>query len=319
MNPKHNAESLIAGVLGGDRITPARCLCAVDDDASIGGDVAAGLSGHIKGQGHIIGITGNPGAGKSTVVDKLITELRAEGHRVAVLCIDPSSPFSGGAILGDRIRMQKHFADDKVFIRSLATRGAHGGLSRSTFDSVRVFEAAGFDRIIIETVGVGQDEVDVVRLAQTTIVIMVPGLGDDIQAIKAGLLEIADIFCVNKADRPGAEDVKRSLHSMMALGVQSVGSAAEPSWRVPIVSTVASQGQGVKELLADIALHAEFLRSDAGSTRRQRRQHALFNVLLDSALVDAGRTALGGALQAAEADITSGQDPFSVLQGLLPH
>jgi LAO/AO transport system kinase len=173
------------------------------------------------GQAHVVGITGPPGAGKSTLTDKLLTELRARGRRVAVAAIDPSSPFTGGAILGDRIRMQRHAEDDGVFIRSLATRGHLGGLSRATAETVRIFDAAGFDDIIIETVGVGQSEVDIVRLADTVVLVSVPGLGDDIQAIKAGVMEIGDVFCVNKADRDGSERVVREIRAMLETAVMN--------------------------------------------------------------------------------------------------
>src|SRR5438105_8861751 len=210
-------------------------------------DLRPGAVGVLKqlyphtGRAFVLGITGNPGAGKSTVVDALIARYRAAGKRVGVVAVDPTSPFSGGAILGDRIRMQRHATDDGVFIRSLATRGHMGGLSRSTADVVAVLDAMGFEVILVETVGVGQDEVDIVSQAHTAVVVTVPGLGDEIQAIKAGILEIADVLCVNKSDREGADRTVRDLIAMLELRPHE----AAP---VEIVRTVATTGQGVAEL-----------------------------------------------------------------------
>src|SRR3989440_1484116 len=196
------------------------------------------------GRAQIVGITGNPGAGKSTLVDRLIAHLRAAGKTVGVLAVDPTSPFTGGAILGDRIRMQDHALDTGVFIRSLATRGQLGGLSRVTSDCARVLDAMGKDVILIETVGVGQDEVEICRLAHTTVVVVVPGLGDDIQAIKAGILEVADVFAVNKADREGADRTVRDLRSMLELSQSRGGPAGKDDSEVQIVKCVASRDEG---------------------------------------------------------------------------
>jgi LAO/AO transport system kinase len=234
------------------------------------------------GRARIVGITGNPGSGKSTLVSALVRHLRASGHRVGVVAIDPTSPFSGGAILGDRVRMQEHATDPGVFIRSLATRGHLGGLSRSTADVAAVLDAMGYDIVLIETVGVGQDEVDIVRAAHTVVVVMVPGLGDEVQAIKAGILEVADVFAVNKADRPGADRTERDLELM-------IHGMREGHWRPPIVRTVAISGVGVAELWGAVAKHAaEGALSGSGSTyeerARRRAEQRILDVLRDRVL-----------------------------------
>ncbi|HEY7575070.1 MAG TPA: methylmalonyl Co-A mutase-associated GTPase MeaB [Thermoanaerobaculia bacterium] len=217
------------------------------------------------GQARIVGITGPPGAGKSTLVQRLAQSYRKRGNRVAVVAVDPSSPFTGGAILGDRIRMSEIFTDPGVFIRSMATRGALGGLARATGDAVDVLDAAVFDLVLVETVGVGQDEVDIVKAADTTAVVLVPGLGDDIQAIKAGILEIADVFVVNKADREGADRTAAEIAAMLDF-------TPERPWRPPIVRTVAPRNEGIEQTVEAIASHESFLRETAeGERRRERR------------------------------------------------
>ena len=228
------------------------------------------------GNAHIIGITGNPGSGKSTLVDTVVCQLRTEGKRVGVVAIDPSSPYTGGAILGDRIRMQKHAGDPGVFIRSLATRGHLGGLSRSTNDVVTVLDAMGFDAVIVETVGVGQDEVDIVKTAHTSVVVLVPGLGDDIQNMKAGILEIADIFVVNKSDRDGAERVVGELQYLQHLLAGGPGHMP-----VPILQTVAPQNKGVEELVAAMHEHRTGLQA-AGllDAREEDRARETFRRML---------------------------------------
>jgi LAO/AO transport system kinase len=219
------------------------------------------------GRAHVIGITGAPGSGKSTLVAALVRALRRRGRTVGVVAVDPSSSLTGGALLGDRIRMQEHVLDRGVFVRSMSTRGALGGVSRATVDAVAVLDAAGWDDVIVETVGVGQDEVDIMRIAHTTAVVSVPGLGDDVQAIKAGLLEIADIHVVNKADRPEADRTAAELLSMLTLA----GPPGADGWAIPVLRTVALDGTGVDELADTLAAHVEWLR---GSGEMERREEA---------------------------------------------
>jgi LAO/AO transport system kinase len=264
-------------VLKGDVRAVARLMRLIDDAQPQAEEELRALWPH-TGRAQLVGITGNPGAGKSTLVDRLIAHLRAAGKTVGVLAVDPTSPFTGGAILGDRIRMQDHALDAGVFIRSLATRGQLGGLSRATSDCARVLDAMGKDIVLIETVGVGQDEVEVCRLAHTTVVVVVPGLGDDIQAIKAGILEVADLFAVNKADREGADRTVRDLRSMLELTMTER--------EIPILKCVASRGEGVSEIWAAIEAHYQFLRSGPGLLQREldRARTELIGVLRERLL-----------------------------------
>jgi LAO/AO transport system kinase len=228
------------------------------------------------GKAHIVGITGPPGSGKSSLVDAIISELRGRGMSVGVIAVDPTSPFSGGALLGDRVRMQRHATDEGVFVRSMATRGRLGGLSRAAFEAVLVLDAMGYDVVAVETVGVGQDEVEVVDLAHTTAVVSIPGMGDDIQAMKAGVLEIGDLFVVNKADRPGADAVVRQLRMMLEMR-----SEAEGDWRPEVLETVAVRGEGVAQLVDAFLTHRSSLLESGELTRRvARRELHFFEELL---------------------------------------
>ena len=270
-------------VLSGDVRAAARLMRLIDDAQPAAEEALRELWPR-TGRAQIVGITGNPGAGKSTLVDRLIAHLRSQGKTVGVLAVDPTSPFTGGAILGDRIRMQDHALDPGVFIRSLATRGQLGGLSRATSDCARVLDAMGKDVILIETVGVGQDEVEVCRLAHTTVVVVVPGLGDDIQAIKAGILEVADLFAVNKSDREGADRTVRDLRSMLELN--HVMGKDVGGHEIAIIKCVASQGEGVEDVWNGIAAHYQYLKSGAGLLQRetQRAKNELVEVLRERLL-----------------------------------
>ena len=265
------------------------------------------------GRAAVVGITGSPGAGKSTLTDQVARALRAEGQRVGILAVDPTSPFSGGAILGDRIRMQRIAADPGVFIRSMATRGALGGLARATQDAIDLLDAAGFDTVIVETVGVGQDEVDVVSCVQTCCVVLVPGMGDEIQAIKAGIMEVADLFVINKADRDGADQVEQEVLAMKALAMPS-------GWDPPVVRTVAQVGQGVDDLLARVREHGLWLRAHGGLARKARERARLrFESLLAEAATrrakaNAGPARVEAAIQAIADRVL---DPYSAVEGIL--
>jgi len=236
----------------GDVRALARAISSIEDGRPESGALLRALfpfSGHT----HVIGLTGAPGAGKSTLVDQLAREYRRQQRTVGIIAVDPTSPYTGGAILGDRIRMQSHHADPGIYIRSMATRGFLGGLARATTDATTVLDASGKDLVLIETVGVGQDEVDIVRLADVTVVILVPGMGDDVQTIKAGIMEIADIFVINKSDREGADRVEREIRAMQTLAIRA------DQWMPPVVKTVATEGKGVAELAAAIAGYEQFL------------------------------------------------------------
>jgi len=255
-------DPISQGVLAGDARAIARAISLVEDDADAGRELISQIYQH-TGRAYLIGVTGAPGVGKSTLVDRLVTEARRAGSTVGVLAIDPTSPFSGGAILGDRVRMSTHSHDADVFVRSMATRGHLGGLAAATSDAALVLDAAGKNIVMIETVGVGQDEVDIVRTADVSIVVLVPGAGDDVQALKAGIMEIADIFVVNKADRDGADQVVQTVTASLSLQ-----TFAEGEWRPPVLKTEAVNGVGVDRLWQEI----ERFRQHHSTHQQQRRK-----------------------------------------------
>ena len=259
-------DALAKRARAGDPRAVARLISLVEDGSPLLREVCASLVPH-AGNAQIVGITGSPGVGKSTVTSALVTALRSTGKRVGVLAVDPSSPFSGGALLGDRVRMQDHALDRDVYIRSMASRGHLGGLSWAAPQALRVLDAAGCDVVLVETVGVGQSEVEVAGLADTTLVLLAPGMGDGIQAAKAGILEIGDVYVVNKSDRDGADQVRRDLRAMLALAERPAGG-----WRPPIVKTVAGVGEGVDEVASAIDKHRAWMVQHGELDRRRRRR-----------------------------------------------
>ena len=328
-------SNLVEGVQSGDVRALARACRLIDERDARAPELLKRVFAH-EGHAYVIGVTGTPGAGKSTLVDGLIRVYRGRGKRVAVLAIDPTSPYSGGAILGDRIRMQDHFTDDGVFIRSIATRGHLGGLSRSTGDVLHVLHAADFDVVILETVGVGQDELEVTQLADTTLVVMAPGLGDDIQAIKAGILEVADVFAVNKADRAGADATVQDLQQMLSLrsipaGVDKMRGHTAVStlekgpevhadeWIPPIMKTVAHHREGLNELVEAFGRHHEFLTTtEAGREAQERRRSAELRAILVQALMDEVDARFADRVSDKLRDILEGRaDPYSSAEALV--
>ncbi len=275
-------EELVRAVILGDKRAIARLISIAEDNGASAREALKSLYPH-TGKAHVIGITGAPGTGKSTLVNELAKEYRLRGFKVGIVAVDPSSPFTGGAILGDRIRMKDLYNDPGVFIRSMATRGSLGGLARATADAVKILDAAGYEKILVETVGAGQTEVDIASTAHTTLVVEVPGLGDDIQVIKAGLLEIADIFVVNKADLEGADGVALNLEAMMNLGnsgrflhhgilmeVKAPAQTPKQRWRPPICKTIATRGEGIKNLVEAIERHLAFLKESGEWEEKER-------------------------------------------------
>jgi LAO/AO transport system kinase len=308
------SSPLAQGVLKGEVRAAARLMRRLDDQRADAEEALRELYPH-TGKAWLIGITGSPGAGKSTLTSRLIGAFRKQGKTVGVVAIDPTSPFTGGAILGDRIRMQSYEGDPGVFIRSCATRGNMGGLSRSTSNVVRVLDAFGKDVIIIETVGVGQDEVEIVSAAHTTVVVTVPGMGDDIQAIKAGILEIADIFVVNKADRDGADRTVRDLQIMLEMNMKH-----DAAWLPPILKTVAARGDGIDEAVAALEKHRQHLLDNdrIGAFNRERIRRELTDALRSRLMTAAaaGVEAAGG-MENLITDVTEGRrDPFSLAEEL---
>jgi LAO/AO transport system kinase len=305
-------DALVERALGGDRVATAKLLSLVEQGGDGARTVVRLVFPH-TGRAWSVGITGAPGAGKSTLTDALVACIREDGLEVGVLAVDPSSPFSGGAILGDRVRMQRHSTDPGVFIRSMASRGHLGGLAVATPQSVRVLDAVGKPWVIVETVGVGQVEVEIASQADTTIVVLNPGWGDEVQAAKAGLLEVADIFVVNKADRPGADATVSDLGGMLEL---APGSA----WRPPILRTVATTGVGVEELWSEIRAHRATLEADGGLAERRHARLAaeLRALVVEQLLVRWGGITEGDRFDALVDDVASGAtDPYAAVDALL--
>lgn len=307
------ASDLLERARGGDKRAIARLLSVVENDEPGAAEAMRTLY-PLTGHAEIVGITGPPGGGKSTLVNRLAGAYRATTDRVAVVAVDPSSPFTGGAILGDRIRMRERFLDEGLFIRSMASRGHSGGLARATSRIVNVLDALGYGVVLVETVGVGQEEVEVVRVADTVCLVTVPGLGDDIQAIKAGVLEIADVLVVNKADRPGADETARDLAQMLTLGAPRI------AWKPPIIRTVAATGEGTDELVAAIAKHRAWAAgSGEGEARRRAAARSEVEELLREALVRRLRDRLGeDRVESAIARVAERAiDPYAAVDELL--
>jgi len=312
-------SNAVEKVLAGDVRTVARLIRDIDDGIPEVRNTLKALYPH-TGKAYVIGITGAPGVGKSTLVDQLVMHLRVRDKTVGVLAVDPTSPFSGGAILGDRIRMQRHSLDEGVFIRSLATRGHFGGLTQSTRSSIAVLDAMGKDYIIIETVGVGQDEVDVVKSAQTTVIVVIPGMGDDIQAIKAGILEVGDIFVVNKAERDGADKTLGELRQMVEMGQQKHHNGG---WKPPIIKTEAVFDRGVDGLLLEIENHRSFLGKSPPGRELQRKKEKVEQELAEMVKnrlileVFSGLRESGEFDEAVEAIVTGKTDPYTACDRLI--
>ena len=312
-------QNIVERLLSGDRRALARMVTLIENESPQAHLFLAELHQH-AGRAHIIGVTGAPGAGKSTLVTRLVRELRRRERRVGVVAVDPTSPFTGGAILGDRIRMMELAGDPNVFIRSMASRGSLGGLSSSTRDVVRAMDAAGYDPIIIETVGTGQAEVEVMRAAQSVLVVTAPGMGDEVQAIKAGILEIADIFVVSKADKPGADQTVAELAMLLSLDPnRRLHVKTKPYWRIPVLKTSAIKDQGITQLVDAIQQHRQYLEESGMLANRAQRQvrseveslvlHAVLNALRDELTEDEWQMVLE--------DITTRQrNPYNVANEL---
>jgi len=305
---------LVARARTGDPAAVARLITLVEDASPFLREVMSALREH-AGRAHVLGITGAPGVGKSTSTSALVSAMRRDGRRVGVLAIDPSSPFSGGALLGDRVRMGDHALDRDVYIRSMGARGHLGGLAWSTPQAVRVLEAAGCDVVVVETVGVGQSEVEVAGLADTTLVLLAPGMGDGIQAAKAGILEVGDLYAVNKADRDGADRTRRELRTMLTMGERPEGV-----WRPPVVKTVATTGEGVDELLGEIDRHAAWLEESGDLVRRRtaRARREVEAIALATLRERWGHAGDGEDLHTLAGRVVAGElDPYTAADELL--
>lgn len=307
------ANELAAQLLEGNRRALARAISVAETGGAPARELLAAVYAS-TGKAHIVGVTGAPGAGKSTLVNTLAQHWRRAGHTIGIVAVDPSSPFSGGAILGDRIRMQPLGGDPGVFVRSMANRGRLGGIARATSDAVTLLDAAGYERIIIETVGAGQSEVEVASTAHTVIVVEAPGMGDDVQAIKAGMLEIADLLVVNKADRPEADKTMRQLRSMLQLGGLRNG------WRIPLLSAVAMNGEGIAAISEAAEKHLGFLQSteQLQSLEKLRAARALHSIVQEAALEEALQRERGAMWERAVEQVARRElDPYTAAMGLL--
>ncbi|MDH2415412.1 methylmalonyl Co-A mutase-associated GTPase MeaB [Nocardioides sp. CER19] len=318
MRRTDRVSDLVTAARDGSPRAVARLITLVEEAPATGGEalreVMAALAPY-AGHATVVGITGSPGVGKSTTTNALVTELRSGGRRVGVLAVDPSSPFSGGALLGDRVRMSDHATDSGVFIRSMASRGHLGGLAWTTPQALRVLDAAGFDVILIETVGVGQSEVEIAALADTTVVLLAPGMGDGIQAAKAGILEIGDLYVVNKADRDGADAVRRDLRGMLALADRREGA-----WRPPIVKTVAQSGTGLADVVAALDQHHDWLVATGELHRRRTRRarEEIEAIALDALRARWGEVGTSEQLDELAAAVAAGEsDPYAAADRLL--
>jgi LAO/AO transport system kinase len=313
-HPKTDTSIWVEQIRVGDPRALARAISAVENRSADALPLLKALFPY-TGKARIIGLTGAPGAGKSTLVDQLAREYRKQGKTIGIIAVDPTSPYTGGAILGDRIRMQSHYADAGIYIRSMATRGSLGGLASTTSDVAAVLDASGRDLVMVETVGVGQDEVDIVRLAEITVVILVPGMGDDVQTIKAGIMEIADIFVINKSDREGAERVEREVRAMQSLATRKDG------WTPPIVKTVASEGAGVADLATAVASYEQFIKQGNLVLKRkiQSWRERLIEMLRDSLLQRVVREQLSdGAVSRYAAEVAEHKrDPYSLVEEIV--